>query len=181
MESELVSSAVPPPEGVRAARVGVGCEGGLRDRTSAPPDAGFTLGAIVSPAAPANSSESIVAPLPNLSASRSAPPNSFESSVAPACKSRAPPRVSAPVALEGGPPAFVGSASPQLAQNRLFAATSAPHAEQNIAPRFYHCHSQRLNSRTLRLSNPPHPAFSTCTAVPYANTSVTPCITSVAS
>jgi len=95
MGSELVRTAVAPPDGVRAARVGVGCDGGRRDPT---------LGAIVSPATPSNSFESMVA----------ASANSFESIVA-AFRSAAD--------LRAGSVAFACNDSPQLGQNLLFAET----------------------------------------------------------
>jgi hypothetical protein len=53
-----------------------------------------------------------------------------------------------------------------------------PQDEQNMEGRFYQrCHHKTMGRAVLKF----YEERSTCTAVPYASTSVTPCITSVAS
>src|ERR1700722_16933533 len=83
---------------------------------------------------------------------------SFESMVAAASRSRAP---------------------PQVEQNRPLEETCAPQEEQYMEPRFYHRGRPRCDTPPRKASN--YEMRSTWTAVPYARTSVTPCMTSVAS
>jgi hypothetical protein len=78
---------------------------------------------------------------------------------------------------------------PHDEQNRALGETCLPHAEQNMERRFYQRNWRKTTLQTKSLGDSatiPHApllydARSTCTAVPYASTSVTPCITSVAS
>lgn len=66
---------------------------------------------------------------------------------------------------------------PQDEQNFAFAGAFAPHVEQYIGGRDFITGSRDAANASEAL----HEMRSTCTAVPYARTSVTPCITSVAS
>jgi hypothetical protein len=73
-------------------------------------------------------------------------------------------------------PVSESTACPHEEQNRAFAETLAPQVEQNMEARILP--SVRGPPRTPHTGQETR---STCTAVPYASTSVTPCITSVAS
>ena len=128
MGSELVSFAPAPlPAGVRADRIGMGEEEGLR---------GVAGGAMVSC--------SVL--------------KSFESVVAAVLRSRAP---------------------PQVEQNRPLEETCAPQEEQYMGGEILS--SRKASLRTSAEAPDNYEMRSTWTAVPYARTSVTPCMTSVAS
>jgi hypothetical protein len=75
---------------------------------------------------------------------------------------------------------FSSRAPPQVEQNRPLDETCAPQEEQYMG-------SEILSSRKgwlradAKAPDARYDMRSTCTAVPYARTSVTPCMTSVAS
>jgi hypothetical protein len=84
-------------------------------------------------------------------------------------------------------------APPQVEQNRPLEETCAPQEEQYMEARFYHRGRPRcerplglrifrwLDGTAAKAPDKNYGRRSTWTAVPYARTSVTPCITSVAS
>ena len=83
--------------------------------------------------------------------------------------------VSPSAAANVGPPLVWLTPEPHAAQNFAVSETAEPHCEQYMGAEFYHC------SRRLVIIHSYRGNGSTWTAVPYASTSVTPFITSVAS
>jgi hypothetical protein len=84
------------------------------------------------------------------------------------------PRASSPISVA---PVSGSRGAPQVEQNLPLGETCAPHFEQNMGGRNSITGSRGIvNEREMDQE-----MRSTWTAVPYASTSVTPCITSVAS